>query len=236
MINLKKRSYKNELLDGDDIPFADIRQNMRELNTINTLLGGHKITIGGIKQFTGQEHAPPHLSICEIGCGGGDNLNAIAIWCSKHSITASFTGIDIKGSCIEFAKTQYPGLRATWISSDYAAMQFPSNKPTIIFSSLFCHHFTEDELIKMLAWMKQNSRDGFFINDLHRHPLAYYSIKWITKLFSRSYLVKHDAPLSVARGFKKREWKNIFEAAGIRRYHIQWKWAFRYLIVCKNEQ
>jgi hypothetical protein len=34
------RSYKKELLDRDDIPFADIKQNMRELDFINARLGG----------------------------------------------------------------------------------------------------------------------------------------------------------------------------------------------------
>ena len=43
------RSYKKELLDRDDIPFADIKQNMRELDFINAKLGGHKITLEGVK-------------------------------------------------------------------------------------------------------------------------------------------------------------------------------------------
>ncbi len=85
----------------------------------------------------------------------------------------------------------------------------------------------------MLQWMQQNSSKGFFINDLHRHPLAYYSIKWITKFFSKSYLVKNDAPLSVARGFKKEEWKYILNKAGIKTYTIQWQWAFRYLVITR---
>ena len=67
-------------------------------------------------------------------------------------------------------------------------------------------------------------------NDLHRHVVAYNFIKYATKFFSRSYLVKNDAPLSVLRGFRKKEWQGIFERAGISDYAIQWKWAFRYLI------
>ena len=78
--------------------------------------------------------------------------------------------------------------------------------------------------------MQIHSSRGFFINDLHRHPLAYYLIKWLTKLFSKSYLVKYDAPLSVARAFKKKEWEILLKDAGITNYTIQWQWAFRYLI------
>ena len=86
-----------------------------------------------------------------------------------------------------------------------------NTSPDIIFSSLFCHHFTDDELVEMLQWMKYHAATGFFINDLHRHPLAYNFIKYATKFFSKSYLVKNDAPLSVLRGFRKNEWQNIFD-------------------------
>jgi 2-polyprenyl-3-methyl-5-hydroxy-6-metoxy-1,4-benzoquinol methylase len=227
MVNLKTRSYKNELLDADNIPFEDIKRNMQELNTINTLLGGHGITIKGIKHFLKENK---QLNICEIGCGGGDNLQAVS---KLKNTDFNFTGVDLKKECIDFAKEQYPSLQANWMASDYRKVKFDT-KPDVIFSSLFCHHFTETELVDMLIWLEKNSTKGFFINDLQRNTLAYYLIKLLTKIFSKSYLVKNDAPLSVARGFHKKEWKAIFKKAGIKNYSIHWKWAFRYLIVCKN--
>jgi 2-polyprenyl-3-methyl-5-hydroxy-6-metoxy-1,4-benzoquinol methylase len=228
MINLLKRSEKKELLDEDDIPFADIQQNLQELNIINALLGGHNITIAGCKKLLGLNET---ICICEIGCGGGDNLKAIEKWCKKHSIRASFIGIDIKAACIHYAQQQYPELEAEWIINDYEKVKFNTKKPDIIFSSLFCHHFTNTQLNDMLIWMKINASKGFFINDLHRNILAYYSIKIITAIFSKSYLVKNDAPLSVARGFRKSEWIKLLKNSGIMTYEIKWKWAFRYLIV-----
>jgi 2-polyprenyl-3-methyl-5-hydroxy-6-metoxy-1,4-benzoquinol methylase len=235
MINLQSRSYKKELLDSDNIPFADIRQNMKELNSINTLLGGHAISQKGLKKLADKYPKNQSLSICEIGCGGGDNLLALSKWCIKNNIRADFTGIDIKGSCIDYAKKQCSHINATWIASDYREITFSSSKPHIIFSSLFCHHFSEAELNIMLQWMKVNCTTGFFINDLHRHPLAYYAIKLMTQLFSKSYLVKNDAPLSVARGFTKKEWQCIFNTAGIQPYQLSWQWAFRHLIIYYNE-
>ena len=74
MINLTHRSNELELLDGDDIPFDDIKQNMKELNTINSLLGGHRITLQGFKTLLGNRQS---IIVCEIGCGGGDNLAVI---------------------------------------------------------------------------------------------------------------------------------------------------------------
>jgi len=152
----------------------------------------------------------------------------------QENIHAVFTGIDINPECIAFAQQQYTMLPCQWICSDYAVVDFGNKQPDIIFSSLFCHHFTNEELVSMLHWMEKNSRKGFFINDLHRHWLAYYLIKYITKFFSRSYLVKNDAALSVARSFKKKDWHHLFQVAGIRNYGINWRWAFRFLVTYKK--
>ncbi len=230
-MDFSKRSYQKELLDHDDIPFEDIRRNMDELNTINTWLGGHNITIAGLKKLVGNTKK---ISICEIGCGGGDNLRAIRKWLTRRNIPATFIGIDINPFCIAVAEAAFVDPGIDFIVSDYRSVGFENEKPGIIFSSLFCHHFTNEELISMLRWMQSNSIVGFFINDLHRHPLAYHSIRMLTKIFSRSYLVKNDAPLSVLRSFTKKDWQQLLETAGIIHYSIKWKWAFRWLITVKT--
>lgn len=229
---LQHRSYQKELLDGDHIPLADIKRNMEELNAINTFLGGHAITVKGFASLIGNRGK---ISVCEIGCGGGDNLVAIVKWCHKNKIEVNCIGIDLKEECIAVGREQkcLQGI-TQWIVSDYAQVTF-STPPDIIFSSLFCHHFTDKELILQLQWMEANCRAGFFINDLHRHWLAFHSIRLLTNFFSSSYLVKNDAPLSVARGFLKKEWMALCEQASIKHVIIEWKWAFRYLIMSRHE-
>ena len=231
-MNFSTRSYEKELLDRDDIPFDDIRQNMRELDIINTRLGGHAITLSGFKRLLNNRR---EVLVCEIGCGGGDNLAAILRWCRKKNITVQLMGIDINPDCVSVAADRLSSWGAQLLTSDYKLVKFGSAKPDIIFSSLFCHHFTDEQLTEMLQWMDKNARLGFFINDLHRHFLAYYSIKWITALFSKSYLVKNDAPLSVRRGFVRNEWKTLLHRAGIARGTLRWRWAFRWLLVVNKD-
>ncbi|RTL59563.1 MAG: methyltransferase domain-containing protein [Sphingobacteriales bacterium] len=232
MPDFSKRSYQKELLDRDDIPFEDIKRNMQELEFINKYLGGHQITIAGITSLLAN-HKKNTITICEIGCGGGDNLKAISDWCKSKDLEAKFIGIDINKDCITYAKENCKDIDCDFILSDYKKKTFEIN-PDIIFSSLFCHHFTNEELVGQLNWMKENSFIGFFINDLHRHPLAYYSIKLLTRLFSKSYLVKNDAPLSVERGFRKDEIQKLVSLSACNRVNIKWKWAFRWLIIFKH--
>jgi 2-polyprenyl-3-methyl-5-hydroxy-6-metoxy-1,4-benzoquinol methylase len=230
MPSLRQRSYQKELLDRNNIPFEDIKRNMQELDFINTKLGGHDITLDGIVVLIkNQMHFNSRLTVVEIGCGGGDNLRAIRNWAEKIRLHTQLKGIDINSECIAYAKGLKRNRGIEFVVSDYKDVSF-NEKPDIVFCSLFCHHFTEDELVFMLRWMQQNSRIGFFINDLHRHWLAYYSIKLLTKIFSKSYLVKNDAPLSVQRGFTLKDWNAIFQEAGIHNFNCKWRWAFRWLI------
>lgn len=227
---MHKRSFQKELLDNPSMPFEEIQLNMKELNTINSLLGGHKITISGLRKLvSGVEDFP--VAVMEIGCGGGDNLKALRTWSLKRNSVFLFSGVDINPFCISFAKQAFP--EAAYFVADYRQLDL-EELPDILYSSLFCHHFTDDELVEQLSWMYRHCKLGFFINDLHRHWLAYYSIRLLTAVFSRSRLVKHDAPLSVKRGFRRADWIRLLQKAGISDAEIQWRWAFRWLILVKK--
>ena len=236
MPDFSKRSYQKELLDRDDIPFEDIKQNMQELDFINTYLGGHSITIHGLQALLKAPVAHrQHITICEIGCGGGDNLRVIRNWCKKKNIPVKLIGIDINPHCIDYARSRKENEQIEFITSDYLHATFHQT-PHLIFSSLFCHHFTNDELQIQLNWMKAHTQTGFFINDLHRHPLAYYSIRLLSSIFSKSYLVKNDAPLSVLRGFTKRELTAITKQLSIINCQLKWRWAFRWLLIYTHDR
>ena len=234
MPDLRHRSLQKELLDRDDIPFEDIRQNMRELDRINHQLGGHAISRRGFRALTKGPHTNEPLRVVEIGCGGGDNLRVIREQAGKQGLSVQLTGIDLNPECIRYAESVSENRGIRFLCSDYRNANF-EEPPHLIFSSLFCHHFTDEELVFMLRWMKKNTTLGFFINDLHRHPVAYHSIRLLTRWFSRSYLVRNDAPLSVARGFRSKEWQELFQTAGFAITDIDWCWAFRWLILYRHE-
>jgi len=228
------RSTEVEYLDRPDIPPDELFINLKELDFINNFLGGHAATIKGIKYFI--KKYKNIENIIDIGCGGGDTLGAVARWSKKNNYKINLTGIDILPEAINFANDKYGYLdNIKFICSDFNNFH-PSGKYDLSINSLICHHLYKKELSEFLNFNYSVSKYGFILNDLHRHPLAYHSISLLTKLFSSSYMVKNDAPLSVKKGFKKTELENLLIASGFSKYSITWEWAFRYLVIVENDE
>jgi SAM-dependent methyltransferase len=232
------RSLQKELLDADNIPAADLYDNLRELETINRYLGGHSATIFALNKLLQHVPAGRPLTIVELGSGGGDNLRAIARYLRKRKQPAQLIGVDLKTDAVEYARQQsvhFPEI--DYVVSDYRLFS-TKERPDIVYTSLFCHHLNDEQLVELMHWCQNNSRAGWFFNDLHRHPLAYHAIRLLTRLFSRSYLVKHDAPLSVKRGFTKKDWARFLlqfkKHAPVCEAQLYWRFAFRWVLLCYN--
>jgi 2-polyprenyl-3-methyl-5-hydroxy-6-metoxy-1,4-benzoquinol methylase len=227
---MKKRSYQPELLDAENIPQQDLFRNLRELHVINKLLGGYSLSISGLKKVLRKKPQIGH--VMDIGFGGGDFLKSLSQFSQREKLDLHFSGVDIKADCVAYAKENLastPGI--TLIESDYRNIGAETMKTVdLVHVSLFLHHLNDEDIVKLLQFCKAHNC-MVLVNDLHRHPLAWLSIKWLTRFFSRSYLVKNDAPLSVKRGFSKNELQQFFRQAGFEYYEVKWVWAFRFMAI-----
>lgn len=233
MINLSKRSSELELMDlPNPDPFI-IRQTIREIEKINLLLGGFNQTLQDLESFKFYKES---LSIQDWGCGSGDLLRKISAWSKRKKIPHDLTGLDIDPETIRYAEEISQEYSIRFYCKDIFSPDLEENSTDIVCSCLFSHHFLDEDWIRLIKKMLAVSRIGVIINDLHRHWFAYYSIKLLTRIFAKSYMVRYDAPLSVARGFTKRELLSFLQIAGIKNYKLRWKWAFRWsLVIYKNQ-
>lgn len=234
MIQFAQRSFEKEIMDNLDCSGPVLEQTLRELKTINRWLGGNDVTNKGLNRLM-RDFPQKEYSIVDIGCGGGDMIEVMQAWAKKKQILAHFTGVDANGHTIELAKKRQRHLKGIeWRVANVFDVAFLEEQVDIVTCTLFTHHFTDEELIQLFLVLKKKARLGFVINDLHRHPIAYYSIRWLTGWFSKSPMVQHDAALSILRSFTRKEWNLILKQAGLTKFHIRWRWAFRWQINVTN--
>lgn len=229
----KYRSYQKELLDGSDIPSDLLRKNLRELDILNRITGGHAISLRGIKQLITDRNKIYH--VVDFGCGSGYSLRVIADWARLNNYKVRLTGVDSNTTAIEYLQNHnidYPEING--VAADYSDYLNKNEAIDLVHCSLFCHHLNNKELLNLFTSLRQRVKIGFVINDLQRHWLAYYGAWLFPRLLNGTKLAKNDGPISVLRGFKPQEIKLLFEKASITDYSIQKAFAFRYLIVVKT--
>lgn len=231
MIDFSRRSRQKELMDDLNCSGATLEQTLRELKTINRWLGGNKVTTDGLTSLF-KRSPQPIYQVADIGCGGGDMIQVMHDWAKKKHFNVDFSGIDANRNIIELASVRLnEKTPVRWQVQNVFSEEFRKEKVDVLTCTLFTHHFTDEELVDLLIAFRQKARLGIVINDLHRHRLAYHSIKWLTRLFSKSEMVKHDAPLSVLRSFSRKDWENVLSKAKIETFTLRWFWAFRWQLV-----
>lgn len=226
----KNRSFESELLDAPGIPVDLLEKNLRELDFINRVMGGHTISIDGLRKLITQKDKI--YNIVDLGCGSGDTLQYISRWAKAGGFKVRLTGVDRNADVIHYMNQyckDYPDI--TGVVSDFGEFLKTKTDIDIIHCSLFCHHLNDDQLFELFTYIKNFVHTGFVLNDLQRSAVAYYGVYAITHLLNGSSLSKNDGPISVLRAFKKNELQELLYKSGILNYSITWKWAFRYLVI-----
>lgn len=234
MPDFSKRSSEEEIMDDLNCSGQDLNQALKELDTINYLLGGNYVTLKGIDRLVQLTQTSKRFKIVDLGCGSGDILRRIRKFLDTKNIKATLTGIDANKNVIRYARANTSAsLDIQWETINIFSDEFKLRKFDIVTGTLFFHHFSSEQLIGFFEQLKKQTSVGIVINDIHRHWFSFYSIKWLTQFFSRSQMVKHDAPQSVLRAFTKNELMEILRKAGCQDFHIQWQWAFRWLVIVR---
>jgi 2-polyprenyl-3-methyl-5-hydroxy-6-metoxy-1,4-benzoquinol methylase len=229
MIKLDIRATDPEIMDDFTLPDSEVVPVLKGLEKMNTIFGGHKMLINALESLDIKKY---HY-ISDWGCGGGDALRAISKWGVKKNVPLKLTGIDATSSVVEFARKQalsYPNI--TFMKADVIKTNILRPEQfDVVVSSLFMHHFTDDEWVELVKKMADCSKKAVIITDLHRHWLLYYSVLFIAYTFTTSKMARSDGPLSVRRAFKKRDLVNLLQQSGLTNYKIEWKWPFRWQVI-----
>lgn len=221
-------------MDDFELSGDQLTKTLDQISKINRLLGGNSVSLSGVKKLLNRIDKNQTITFVDFGCGDGEMLRLIADLGRKKGYTFELIGVDANIHTLNYAEKsseKYPEIR--FVQYDILSDEKFDNKYDIALSTLFLHHFSDEEIGHWLPKIQKQARLGIIINDLHRHRLAYYLFKLITFTIANP-MVKNDGLISILRGFKKKELekfsKNIDGNSS-----IQWKWAFRYQWIVTNQ-
>jgi len=216
-----KRSLAQEQMDAADLPEAVYARVLADLDRVNRVTLAARPTL----RFLDRAVTGP-FRLLDVGYGDGGMLRRIAAWARRRGIACTLVGIDLnpRSQAVAQARTD-PALAIDYRTGDHAALV---DEPwDIIISSLVTHHMDEAERLAFLHFMEDQARMGWFVNDLHRHGLAYHGYPLLARLLGVHPIVRADGQLSIARSFVPDEWRAMLAAAHIGDARIERVFPFR---------
>ena len=117
---------------------------------------------------------------------------------------------------------------------DILSPAMSSQRCDIILCTLTLHHFSDDEIIKLMTVCSEQAKVGIVINDLHRSILAYRLFQLFGWLWRLKPMPRADGLTSILRGFKRKELEELAVKTNLFQYTIRWKWAYRYQWIISN--
>lgn len=220
MSKFQNRSLKLERIDTGDYTAQEYDVCLSELRFINRWIGDtwalKKTLLRVIEQKDLHE-----FSVLDVGAGSGELLREVAKFARKFNRTAKLVGLELNelsaNSIVSESRefTEISAIRGNALNLPFADKSFDYT-----ICSLFTHHFTDEKIVQILHEFNRVSQRGFFVIDLHRHPIAYGLYKIFCTAFRISNLVREDGSLSVLRGFKSNELNDLAQQSNLQNFSV----------------
>jgi len=196
----------------DHAPADVTRASLRDLARINRYLGGYYV-LGRL--FHGVVNKGDSFSVLDVGAASGDMGAAIR----RRYPRASVTSLDYKAQHLTQATDPK-------VVADAFRLPFRPASFDFVFSSLFLHHFSNDQVVDLFRSFHCLARRAVLAIDLDRGPLAYHFLPNTRWLFGWHDITISDGQISVAASLKKDELLALAVRAGFNaaqvRVHRPW--------------
>lgn len=174
---------------------------------INKNFGGYSTAVNLLSKVARPQDS---FTLLDVGAASGDTGRYL----SKHFPNAKITSLDYNAA--NAAAAPHPKVIANAFD-----LPFPTQSFDFVFSSLFLHHFTDEQVIQLLTDFYAIARKAVLITDLERHVIPYYFLPATRRLFKWNRITIHDGIISVRAAFTRSELVRVARAAGMQKVTVQ---------------
>jgi SAM-dependent methyltransferase len=202
-------------MDVEAVSFEDFRACLQDLSRVNTLTLGRRPVLAFLDRALRDVPLDTRVTILDVAFGYGDTLRAIRRWGERRGRKLNLLGVDLSPQAVQAAREATTAREdIVYHCADVFAFE-PSVPVDLVVSSLFTHHLNGDAIVRFLRWMETRARLGWYVNDLHRHPVSFHGFRLLARALRLHRFVRHDGPVSIARGFRPHEWGDLIAMAGL---------------------
>jgi ubiquinone/menaquinone biosynthesis C-methylase UbiE len=200
-------------MDAPSVDPHQLRKSLRYIRWINRLLGYTRATLWHLNRFSAGWKPGETITMLDVATGSADIPRTILQWAKTRGFDVRIVGLDRHSQTIDAACGFADDPSIDFVQADALDLPFASDSFDYALTSMFLHHLSDDDAVRVLSEMSRVARRGIIAADLIRTKRAY---AWITLLTGLANpMVRHDARVSVRQAFSKSEALQLRERADI---------------------
>lgn len=220
------RRPRAEILDSENVRPEDAAESLADIRWINRHWGGYRTACAAVHSAI-RPSPGARLSLLDLACGSADVAMAVAARARRRGFSIEVTALDAKLFHLGEARRVHRSRPPALLAADASALPIRDGSFDWVLSTLFFHHLSEDENVRVLSEMLRISRVGAIVVDLERHRLSGAFAAAVGPLFFRSAITRSDARTSVGQAYTAAEMTRIARAAGLGRFEVRRLFPFR---------
>ncbi|MBN1362164.1 MAG: methyltransferase domain-containing protein [Sedimentisphaerales bacterium] len=206
-----ERARDVELLDRPDADRGLVERSYGFMKFANSAGGGTRV----VRNFLARELARSNVRsarILDLGSGSAEIPLTLARWGAKHGYRLEFTCLDHHAEALALAQeaAEREGREAIVTERADILDYEPIHEFDYAIGSMFFHHLSAEGIGRVIGRLHGFVRKALLINDLRRCALNYLVCRLLTIGIEPE--IRHDALLSIARGFRPLELSMILLA------------------------
>lgn len=169
---------------------VEAERSLRDIEWVHRRLGGRvAIRRGLLPALRGL--GLPSITLLDAGCGTGHAGADLAAVLGREGVRVGLVGLDRQVSHARLAP------RSRTVAGDALSLPFPDRSVDVVFSSLFVHHFSEEDAARLLRESARVARRLVAHFDVGRHRAALLVVSAVGPLVFESRLSLSDGKASV---------------------------------------
>jgi SAM-dependent methyltransferase len=213
---LRRRATQAEYFDRPERTSAELREHYAALNRINRLVRFDRPFRMWLPELLGETESR-QVRALDLGAADGLLGRELTGWAAQRGWDWEFTNLDL----CPVAAEMDPGPRHQVGSA--LQLPFPDDSFDVVLATTMTHHLGSDaEVITHFREAARVARRLVLLCDLYRSLPFMAGIWAFAGLVGESRELRHDAALSVRRGWRPQEWRQLANAAGLNQARV-WK-------------
>ena len=205
---LRHRSTQAEYFDLPGRPEPEVAASFQDLTRLNRLFRFAHPFQAVLPRWLGAGNCE-RLEILDVGAGTGLLGKTLTEWARRRGWQWRFTNLDNNPVALKI------GRQPDSVVGSALQLPFPDGSFDLVVASQMTHHLSNAEVVTHWREAWRVTRDAVFISDLHRNP-GLYALLWLTlHLIRANPALLEDGLISVRRGFRRGEWRELAARAGI---------------------